>query len=185
MNLLSLYEQKKFDTDKYDLGYIDNFYNTFLENFKEPINFLEIGMFRCGSIKMWKEFFNLSSNIYASDINYYFNCPENVNYIIGDAYSENILNKFKNNYFDLIIDDGPHSFNSFTYLIQNYYSKIKNDCYLIIEDIIHKEWVAPLVELTKSSGYSKCEIIDMTGKQKTLELLDRWKNGLFILKIKK
>jgi hypothetical protein len=34
-------------------------------------------------------------------------------------------------------------------------------------------------------GYSHCEVIDMTGKQKTSELLDRWQNGLYILKIRK
>jgi hypothetical protein len=69
--------------------------------------------------------------------------------------------------------------------MQKYFSKIKKDGILIIEDVINSAWVKPLYELSYSLGYSNCEIIDMTGKQKTQELLERWENGLYILKITK
>ena len=66
-----------------------------------------------------------------------------------------------------------------------YFSKIKKGGNLIIEDVIDSNWVEPLVKLSYALGYSDCEIVDMTEKQKTNELLERWKNGLYILKITK
>lgn len=186
MNLIEVFNKQKFDTDKYDLGYIKNFYDDFLSVFKNvPINFLEIGIAKCGSIKLWKEFFDKESNIFAGDISISASCNSDVNYIIGDCYSDEIINSFENNFFDLIIDDGPHTFHSFQILINKYYCKIKKNGYLIVEDIIEKKWVEPLINLAKEIGYEKCDVIDMTNKQETEFLLNRWKNGLFILKLQK
>lgn len=173
------------NTDKNDLGYIDNFYEDLFETIRNnPIKMMEIGVYNGGSIKLWKDYFHNESEIYASDINY-FSHLDGTYSIIGDMYSDEQVSKFSNDYFDLIIDDGPHSFESFVLVMQKYFSKIKKDGILIIEDVINSAWVKPLYELSYSLGYSNCEIIDMTGKQKTQELLERWENGLYILKITK
>ena len=183
--LVDLYNANKYSTDKYDLGYLDNFYEDTLKKYKNsPINMLEIGVKSGGSIKLWKDYFHPETNIYAADINYFEHVPGTYS-IIGDAYSKEQISKLSDGYFDLIIDDGPHSFDSFVILIQRYFSKLKTGGTLIIEDIIVSSWVEPLVELSESLGYSYCEIIDMTGKQKTQDLLESWKNGLYILKITK
>ena len=100
-------------------------------------------------------------------------------------YSYDQVGKFSDEYFDLIIDDGPHSFESFVLVIQRYFSKIKPSGSLVVEDIINSSWVEPLVKLSQSVGYSSCEVVHMGGKQKTDELHQRWKNGLYILNITK
>jgi hypothetical protein len=183
--LSEIFNYNTYNTDKNDLGYIDNFYEDLFETIRNnPIKMMEIGVYNGGSIKLWKDYFHNESEIYASDINYFTHLDGTYS-IIGDMYSDEQVSKFSNDYFDLIIDDGPHSFESFVLVMQKYFSKIKKDGILIIEDVINSAWVKPLYELSYSLGYSNCEVIDMTGKQKTQELLERWKNGLYILKITK
>lgn len=183
--LLNLFNQNKYTTDKNDLGYIDNFYEEFLGELREiPIIMLEIGVDFGGSTRLWKDYIHEDSTIYAGDVKY-FQPIEGVISILGDMYSDTEVSKFPDDYFDLIIDDGPHTFESFTTLQQKYFSKIKPGGKLVIEDIIDSSWVTPLVELSKSLGYSSCEVVDMTGKQKTPQLLERWSNGLYILSIVK
>jgi GR25 family glycosyltransferase involved in LPS biosynthesis len=183
--LSGIFDAQKYNTDKNHLGYFENFYDEFFNEIKNtPVNLLEIGVYNGGSIKLWKDYLHSNSKIYAGDINY-FDYIEGTYSIIGDMYSSEQVSKFEDEYFDVIIDDGPHSFESFVLVMQRYFSKIKKGGTLIIEDIIVSSWVVPLVELSASLGYSSCEVIDMTGKQKTQELLNRWKDGLFILKIVK
>ena len=183
--LSDIFDIQRYQTDKNDLGYIDNFYDDFFMKLKNnPITMLEIGVYNGGSIQLWKDYLHFESKIYAGDVNY-FNHIEGTCSVIGDMYSEEQISKFADNYFDLIIDDGPHTFESFVVLMQKYHSKIKYQGTLIIEDIIQTNWVKPLSELSYALGYSNCEIIEMTGKQKTDELLNRWKEGLYILNITK
>ncbi len=183
--LSDIFEKQKYNTDKYDLGYIDNFYDNFLIKFKDtPINLMEIGACRGESIKLWKDYLHQDSNIFATDINY-FSPINGTTTVIGDMYSYDQVLKFSDEYFDIIIDDGPHSFESFVLLIQRYYSKIKQNGSLVIEDVICSSWIEPLINLIKMVGYSKCEVIHMGGKQKTEELFNLWKNGLYILSITK
>jgi hypothetical protein len=181
--LSNIFDISKHNTDKNDLGYIDNFYDQLFTSIKTiPINMMEIGVYNGGSIRLWKDYLHPESKIYAAEINYFEHIDGTCS-VIGDMYSEHQVSKFSDEYFDLIIDDGPHSFESFVLLMQRYYSKIKTGGTLIVEDVIYTNWVKPLVDLSYSLGYSNCEVIDMTGKQKTSELLDRWQNGLYILKI--
>ena len=183
--LSDIFDIQRHQTDKNDLGYIDNFYDDFFVKLKNnPITMLEIGVYNGGSIQLWKDYLHFESKIYAGDVNY-FNHIEGTCSVIGDMYSEDQISKFADNHFDLIIDDGPHTFESFVVLMQKYHSKIKSQGTLIIEDIIQTNWVKPLSELSYALGYSNCEIIEMAGKQKTDELLDRWKQGLYILNITK
>jgi 2-polyprenyl-3-methyl-5-hydroxy-6-metoxy-1,4-benzoquinol methylase len=172
-------------TDKYQLGYYDHFYE---EHFKpylnSPINILEIGIRGGGSIKIWKEYFHPDSNVYGGDI-------ENFNPIDGttcykiDMYTQEALDLFEDSYFDIVIDDGIHTYESFQKVMDLYYSKIKPKGVMIIEDIIDPSWVDPLLKLSESIGYTKSEAFDMSGKQKYQDLLNRWKNGLYILKLTK
>jgi 23S rRNA U2552 (ribose-2'-O)-methylase RlmE/FtsJ len=185
LKVSEIFDPNLYQTDKDDLGYLTNFYDNFLSKFKKnPINFLEIGVSRGGSTRLWRDYFHEKTTIYAGDITS-FNPIEGVQSIIGVMYSDQEVSKFSDDYFDLIIDDGPHSFESFVDLQKKYYSKLKSGAKLVIEDIIVSDWVDPLVELASTLGYSNCEVIDMTGKQKDPELLERWKNGLYILLLTK
>ena len=181
--LSNIFATGKYNIDKDDLGYIDNFYDDIFESFENlPIKMIQIGVYNGESIRLWKDYLHSESEIYACDLNY-FEHIDGTYSVIGDMYSNDQVSKFSNDYFDLVIDDGPHSFESFVLVMQKYHSKIKKNGTLIIEDIINSSWVNTLVELSSALGYSQCEVIDMTGKQKTCELLERWKNGIYILKL--
>lgn len=185
ITLSERYLQGGYCTDKYQLGYYDHFYEQHLKPYtKKPINMLEIGIRGGGSIKIWREYFHLNSNIYGGDINP-FNKIENATCYQMDMYSQEALNLFEESYFDIVIDDGPHTYESFEMVIQKYYSKLKTGGILIIEDVIDASWVKPLLDLANSLGYSKSESFNMAGKQKNQGLLDIWKDGLYILKLTK
>jgi len=183
--LLELLTQGKYLTDKYDLGYIEHFYNHLLPRFREkPITFLEIGAWQGESIRLWKDFLHHDSTIVAADINPF---PQTLgtHSIVGDLYSDRCVELFPDGYFDLIIDDGPHTFESFVLLLTKYFTKVKSGGTIVIEDVINSNWVKPLVALASCLGYSQCEVTDMTGKQRTAHLQELWKNGLFIITVTK
>jgi SAM-dependent methyltransferase len=180
-----LFLKNKYATDKYDLGYLDNFYDKVFPDIRNNCGaFLEIGVQRGGSVRMWRDYFSDSTEIYGIDIHETWNVPF-THRIIGDAYSDDIVNKFSDNYFDIIVDDGPHTYSSFELLIQKYYSKLKPNGLMIIEDIIRPSERFPLIELSKKVGYTDFKEYDMTGMQKTQHLFDLWAGGLFILKLQK
>jgi 23S rRNA U2552 (ribose-2'-O)-methylase RlmE/FtsJ len=185
MTLSERYLQGGYCTDKYQLGYYDHFYENHFKPFiKIPINILEIGIRGGGSIKIWKEYFHPDSKVYGGEIDSFSPIEDTTCYQM-DMYSQDALNLFEDSYFDIIIDDGAHTYESFEYVITHYYSKVKSGGILIVEDIIDPSWVDPLLQLSKSTGYSKSETFNMAEKQKYQDLLDRWKDGLYILKLTK
>jgi hypothetical protein len=187
MTLESLFQTNTYDTDKYDLGYITELYESLFSAYKnKSINLLEIGVQRGGSIILWNDYFS-KSKIYTLDIE---NCAfienlRNVTQIISDAYHNDTVNKFANDMFDIIIDDGPHTYQSFEYLIVNYYNKLAPNGIMVIEDIININWTPSLVTLAESIGYSKIEVVQMGGKQKTQQMLQMWSPGLDVLVLRK
>ena len=183
--LTELYLSKKYDTDKYNLGYIENYYNDFFSEFQDKdVSLLEIGIWNGGSLKMWRDCLTPKSKVFGADINGIRAIP-GVELWIKDMYTEYSVSNIQDNQFDIIIDDGPHTYESFVFLIKNYQNKLKEGGCLIVEDIIKTEWVDPLVRLGEELGYSSVKVIDMSGKQKTPKLYNMWKNGLFILELKK
>ena len=185
ITLSERYLQGEYCTDKYQLGYYDHFYEKHFKPLtKSPINILEIGIRGGGSIKIWREYFHPDSKVYGGEIEN-FSPIENTTCYQMDMYSQDALNLFEDSYFDIVIDDGPHTYKSFESVITKYYSKIKSGGILVVEDITDSSWVDPLLQLSKSTGYSKTESFNMSGKQKYQDLLDRWKDGLHILKLTK
>lgn len=171
-------DQHKFNTDKFDLGYWDYLYDCFLGTIIPPDTILEIGVYNGGSLLLWNHIFP-NCQIYGVDINYCNNIDNiaNIKQITGDAYSDSISSMFNNNSIDLIIDDGPHTFDSFKYLVDSYYSKLTSNGIMVIEDVITKETSIKLSTLLDSKNIPY-KIINMAGKQKTDKLLNQWKNHL-------
>lgn len=189
MDLTNLYLKNNYNTDKYNLGYLEHFYGHVFPKFQNSnINLLEIGCLHGGSIKMWKEYFSSYNNIYGIDVRDFPSIP-GVNKIVGNAYSDKIVDQFQDDYFDIIIDDGPHTYQSFLDVIQKYKPKLKSNGILVIEDIVRPYLncgVTPLQQeylkqYSKELGYSSHKEYDLTGKQKTPILKDKWESGLFIL----
>ena len=171
MTLLELYEQnraKYLDTDKeYPTHhYISKFYSENFDKFKdENINILEIGVGAGGSLLLWNDYFS-HALIYALDIGSSFDsrfeqCKENVKYtnkivlIEADAYQKEIVDKLPT--FSIIIDDGPHTFESHIKFLELYLPKLKPGGILIIEDIDDINWTE---EYKKFAGDYNCYVVD-------------------------
>ncbi len=167
--LLNLQKQGKINTptDKYQHGYMEGFYDEFLEQFRDrPINFLEIGTWYGGSMELWPQYFHEDSVIYGADIVQRFEPIPGTETLNMNMYSKEAADKFSFGYFDLIIDDGLHSPEAHEALIKLYYAKIKKGGTLIIEDIFSRDSIEPLTELCYSVGYTNVEHFDFMGKNK-------------------
>lgn len=151
-----------YGTDKNDThDYINGFYEAGLLPYKEKaLDVLEIGINYGASLKMWREYF-INAKIYGVDIQDRVR-PEyrdikNVEYMFGDAYSEEILNNDLK--FDVMIDDGPHTLQSQRDFIKKYHSKLKKDSIMIIEDIADIMYI-PILKDEVPDGF-KTEVVDL------------------------
>jgi hypothetical protein len=136
-------------------SYIEYYYNQeFSDKRTNNLNILEIGVWEGSSLKLWKSWFvnaNIigiddNSGIFGNLRNNQFNQMPGVNIIWDDAYSDRIVTKFNDNYFDYIIDDGPHTFESHKLCVEKWLPKLKHGGKLIIEDIYYlSEDPSPLI----------------------------------------
>jgi SAM-dependent methyltransferase len=150
-------------TDKNtDHSYISHFYEEEFAKYKDlHINILEIGMGTGGSLFLWKKFFR-NSKIYGIDIQDKIHLrykDKDITYFFEDAYTEDIVQKLPN--FDIIIEDGPHTFESQKFVLENYIKKLNKNGILIIEDIYPEERIQQLKSILKSEDRSKLEILDL------------------------
>lgn len=129
------------------LGYFPVYDKEFarFRNLKPKI--LEIGVYRGGSLQLWKRFFGEGSIIVGLDIDpacSRFNAPENdIHVEIGDqsdaAFLQSVIDKYGP--FDIIIDDGSHvashqiaSFNGL------FSAGLKDDGIYLVEDLECMYW---------------------------------------------
>ena len=148
--LNEIYINYQFEEGHGDKGtahtYIDE-YEKLLGDRRNNITILEIGVRYGHSIRMWNEYFS-NSIIVGIEVNVHsintlkndvpFN--ENTNtldIILGDATDENILEKLKDYKFDIIIDDGSHSFNDQVKSFKLLNNKMNLGGIYIIEDVIN------------------------------------------------
>lgn len=186
MNLIDfiLSNKRLYNTDKFELGYVKEFYNDlFTDKRTEIKNVLEIGIHQGNSILLWRDFFP-SADIYGMDINV---CPDlvgkdRITQIITDAYKRQSLENFANIKFDVIIDDGPHTFESMKFFLENYLTLLNEDGVAVLEDIVDPKWTSELIKLIDSKF--EVTVIHMAGKQLTASLLRDWSKGLDVIVIK-
>lgn len=135
-------------TDKY-IGwgtlhsYIENFYSHILPPRKLTTkNLLEIGVAGGGSIALWLRYFP-NAVIHAIDkdegMGRKFSNVNRVRFATHDAYSDLIYDKIPNGFFDIIIDDGPHTVESQCIFIKEYSKKLAPGGLIIVEDIASEE----------------------------------------------
>lgn len=143
---LNLKINRDYGTDKGDAhSYIDQYYEEKFKVYREKeIILVEIGVRSGASLKLWSEYFSKKSKIYGLDnlydknvhlvpINEEWTSSKNVEYIIGDAYTQEICDKLPN--IDILIDDGPHTFDSHIKLLNLYIPKMNSGGVIVIEDI--------------------------------------------------
>lgn len=143
-------------TDKAtDHSYTGMYEQIFTPYFSKPVDILEIGIYHGGSLALWSHAFE-SAKITGCDISdqvrdgarKYF---EDVTLIFGDAYALKTIEGT----FDIIIDDGPHTFSSFVTCLDLYVPRLNKGGILIIEDIKSIEQAQHLAEYCKHS-----EVVD-------------------------
>ena len=186
MSLIELAKNIELRTDKYDLGYITEFYNALFEPKRLSNNLmLEIGIDKGYSIMLWKSYFP-NANIIAVDIQ---NCElvnnqDRIFPMYCNAYDEKFIEKFKDNSFDIIIDDGPHTYDSMIFFVQHYLKKVKSGGILVLEDIIEPSWTPNLVKLIDPL-VGRITVHDMREKQLDPRLRDLWRSGLDVIVVEK
>ena len=132
---------KSFNTDKSTSKSFLNRYEKYFEHIRDNnLKILELGVFKGGSLLMWREYFQ-NSLVVGLDINQcpLDSLPERVCFYQGQQNDEILLNKiFKEcapDGFDIIIDDASHvgviSRASFQFLFPNC---LKKGGYYVIED---------------------------------------------------
>lgn len=185
ISLNSVLDQR---TDKFDLGYVDTFYDKLFCPIQDNVsNVLEIGIQYGYSLVLWRDFFP-NAIVFGVDTDaaaYQMSNEPRIVPMYKDAYSHEFTNQLQDNYFDIVIDDGPHTFDSMVFFLDNYLNKVKPGGYLILEDIIDRSWTPRLVERLTHQYIDHATVYDMRGKQRTPELLARWQNGLDVIVVQK
>ena len=151
MDLIELYN-KEYSTcsDKGNVHtYIQDYYSKEFTAPKKVKNVLEIGIMHGGSIMLWHEWFTeakvVGMDIADDALEYLEKNKKGKEYNristhILDAYTQEGLDLFEDDYFDYIIDDGPHSLPSQEYAVKHYLRKVKPGGKLIIEDVQDVKW---------------------------------------------
>ena len=141
-------------TDKNTIHSYLPLYQKLLISKKETAkNVLEVGIYRGGSIKLWRDFFT-NANVYGLDImninNVWEGIKNNEKIILHtstDAYNNDffITNFLNTNIkFDFMLDDGPHTLESMRKFIKLYSQIMTDDGILIIEDVQDWGWIDTL-----------------------------------------
>ena len=128
--------------------YFDIYMRHFNQYRSAPIRMLEIGVFRGGSLRMWKQFFHPDSTIVGIDIDKSCQAHEiadqNVYVRIGSQADPNFLAEVVGEFgpFDIILDDGSHKTHhqivSFGALFR---SALKDGGCYMVEDTHTNYWI--------------------------------------------
>tara|TARA_Y100001968_G_C19449572_1_gene767606 strand:+ start:3984 stop:4694 length:711 start_codon:yes stop_codon:yes gene_type:complete len=111
---------------------------------EKEISFLEIGVFKGGSIPMWKGFFKNAENLTFIDIDE--NClkleEKGTKIIIGDQSDKSFLDKVIQNHgpFDVVIDDGSHMCDHQIISFEKLWPALKDNGIYLVEDTHSSYW---------------------------------------------
>lgn len=137
------------DTNVHKWHHYFEVYETYFSRYRDrPIRMLEIGVFRGGSLRMWKEYFHPDSIIVGIDVDKSCAAHEiadrNVYVRIGSQADPNFLAEVNGEFgpFDVILDDGSHKTHhqiiSFGALFRN--ALKDGGCYMV-EDVHTNYWL--------------------------------------------
>jgi hypothetical protein len=161
-------------------------YERLLQPFiNRSVRLLEIGVNFGGSAIMWHNFLPQSflflldnRNVLSPNILSALN-PDRYRFYLEDAYTSetvSFLQKESSDGFDIIIDDGPHSFTSQQFVIDFYLPLLKEGGILVIEDIDSIDIADLLKTRIPSDSDFIVEVIDLRNQK------NRYDDILFVVK---
>ena len=149
MTFNQFYQNYTYKSDKgTDHHYIEGYYSDEFTNVRfNNLTILEIGIQKGYSLTLFAEWF-LNSKLFGIDVidpqNYSIvNKYKNITCLHKNAYVKETVDLFDDNYFDYIIDDGPHCVDSQMFSVLHWYQKLKPGGKLIIEDILDLNLLLP------------------------------------------
>ena len=150
--------------------YLEGYYSKEFTSPDKVTSILEIGVQNGGSLILWHEWFT-NAKIVGIDItdaclNNYREASlgrefPRIDIVIADGYDKSVVDTHKDNSYDYIIDDGPHTLESMKDAIELWMPKVKKGGKLIIEDLQHVEWFEELAFHAKKFGYEKYRTFDL------------------------
>jgi hypothetical protein len=111
---------------------------------EKPIKFLEIGIYKGSSVKLWEDYFP-GAELHFMDITleHVEYTSQRSHYHVANQESPQDLHRFieeTGGYFDIIIDDGGHTMNQQITSFQYLFPHIKSGGMYIIEDLHTSYW---------------------------------------------
>lgn len=156
LNYKGEFTEKLFTFNKYPFSkwnyYFPIYEKYFLEFKDKPINLLEIGVDKGGSLELWKKYFGENVTLFGLDINPSAkNIDENLAKIyIGNQRDKLLLNRIvKNSPPDIIIDDGSHIIKDIKVTLETLFKHLKPGGIYIIEDLhtnYYKYWSGVIIK---------------------------------------
>ncbi len=168
MTLSELCKSKGYTTDKDTThSYLDS-YDRILGPYKNKhVDLLEIGNNGGESIKLWDDYFDSCeiTGIEVLDIPqlHELNKRDNINiHQNTDAYSQETFQKFQDKKFDIIIDDGSHLPQHQVFALKYWFTLLKDDGVIIIEDIQNINFAQSIIDHSEQIHVKLyAEIIDL------------------------
>ena len=157
-------------TDKNTIhSYIDTYEKLFSSIKDTTKNVLEIGIKEGGSLLLWHDYFENAiiygiDNEYEKKIPNWLNKYDRIKTYNSDAYNTSFIkNEFinKNKFFDIIIDDGPHTKESMIFTTEHYSKLLTDNGILIIEDVQSMEWVDDIISSFPKKLQKNVKVVDL------------------------
>ena len=167
--LLELCKENRYVTDKFYFfnkthSYIENIYEELFSPIRSTAtNVLEIGMHPGGTHLLWADYFD-NAVITGIDIDFTrdIQVKDNILQIVGDAYSDQVANSLRDEFYDVIIDDGIHTLDCAKKFLSKYITKLKKkDSVLILEDIQDPNWIPQLQDFIPEHLQEKTFVDDL------------------------
>lgn len=145
----------KYDTDKVNGHCYGEAYDEIFSKFdrEAPLNILEIGTQKGGSLSAWKEYFPNAkvTGIDIIDVVKPEYRSKDIDYIVSDVKDHKTDEEF-----DIVIDDGSHFIEDVLYAVDNF--RLKQGGVMVIEDVQDaEEWTEAISEKKDIS------VIDLRG----------------------
>ena len=124
--------------------YFDIYYRELTRFRQRPIKFLEIGVFKGGSLPMWREFFAEGSELVFIDIDP--SCKaheiEGTTVKIGSQADPDFLKELIDTHgpFDVILDDGSHLCNHQIFTFEHLWPSLNHQGVYMVEDVHTSYW---------------------------------------------